>query len=319
MNRREFLALAGLTGMALSGCTKAAPRPSAAPSVLGLTYIPNIQFSPAYAAIEQNLFPLPVTLRHHGQQEGLFQALMSGQEQFVVAGGDEAMVARSQGQPLVVIASYYERYPVEIITMAASGITSVPQLKGKRIGVPGRYGSSWYGLLVALKAAKLTEKDVQIVEIGYTSQAALSGNKVDAVVGFANNDAVQMKLARLDIIEIPLATHVPLVGACLLTTQDVYDSQTAQARSVASGFVAGCTRVSKDRSMALSVTDKYLPQKFTDETRTAADATLGATIGLMTSNGAINTGLWKDMAGFLHGEGLLKAEVNAEDMIRPAI
>ena len=36
------------------------------------------------------------------------------------------------------------------------------------IGVPGKYGESWFGLQVALRSAGLTESDVKITEIGYT-------------------------------------------------------------------------------------------------------------------------------------------------------
>jgi NitT/TauT family transport system substrate-binding protein len=57
--------------------------------------------------------------------------------------------------------------------------------------VPGKFGESWFGLLAALAGANLTQSDVDVVEIGYTAQAALTTGKVEAVVGFSNNDQVK--------------------------------------------------------------------------------------------------------------------------------
>ena len=83
--------------------------------VIGLTYTPNIQFAPFYLALSSGQYSSGVSLRHHGDQEGLFDALLAGTEQVVVAGADEAVVAASNGNGLVVIGGFYQRYPGCII------------------------------------------------------------------------------------------------------------------------------------------------------------------------------------------------------------
>ena len=82
-NRRSFL----LGGAALGGTTLVACGGQAGQQntttngttiTVGLTYIPNIQFSPFYVAESEGLFKdagISLTLRHHGTQEGLFTAL----------------------------------------------------------------------------------------------------------------------------------------------------------------------------------------------------------------------------------------------------
>ena len=63
---------------------------------IGLTYIPNVQFAPVYVADSQGLYNdagVAATIRHHGSDEGLFTALLAGQENVVIASGDEAAVA----------------------------------------------------------------------------------------------------------------------------------------------------------------------------------------------------------------------------------
>ena len=153
-----------------------------------MTYTPNIQFAPFYMSVYAD----GTQLRHHGAQEGQFEALLAGTEHLVVAGGDEAAVAASNGSDLVIVGGYYQRYPACLIVPQDSPITALNQLAGRTIGVPGRTGETWYALQLALETAGLTESDVTIQEIGFTQQAALVGGKVDAVVGFSNNDAVQI-------------------------------------------------------------------------------------------------------------------------------
>ena len=117
LSRRHLLAgslaLTG-TGM-LAACSSGTASRAASASAsrgdraltIGLTYTPNIQFAPFYMATKDGKYATGVELRHHGAQEGLFDALQSGQEQLVVAGADEAVVAVFNGSDLVVVGGYY--------------------------------------------------------------------------------------------------------------------------------------------------------------------------------------------------------------------
>lgn len=307
--KRSLTALVVLL-VALAGCTSAAdPTGStgAATPTIGLTYIPNVQFSPFYVAESTGAYAkagVQPTLRHHGVSEGLFEALVSGQEQFVVAGGDELMQARSQGMDLVAVSSYYRSYPVEIMVAASSSITTLADLKGHSIGLP-KFGENWFALLVALKSAGLTEADVQIKDIGFTQQAALSTGKVDAVVGFSNNDGVQFKLGGFAIRSLPIADgEVPLVGASLITTNTYAKERPEVVRSVVAGTLAGINSVVADQDLAVQAAVKYVPDLTTDAGAKAAKATLTATVKLWASpggsaDGSMSSQQWSAMADFM--------------------
>jgi NitT/TauT family transport system substrate-binding protein len=302
--------------LALAGCA-AAPGPSASGALptptIGLTYIPNIQFSPFYLAetdgdyVKAGVRP---TLRHHGTSEGLFTAIAAGQEQFVIAGGDELMQARSQGVDLVAVASYYRSYPVEIIVPSASPVASLADLKGRTIGLPGKYGESWFGLLVALKSAGLSEADVTIAEIGYTQQAALTTGKVDAVVGFRNNDAVQFELAGLATRSLPISSgDVPLVGACLITTAAYASANPDVVKAVVAATMAGLAAAVEKPERALEVSAGYVPELGTAKGKASAAATLAATKPLWTrDDGSVDASMdaaaWSRMADFLVSSGI---------------
>ncbi len=205
--------LGACASLALAACARrwvgATSRASEGASnvTIGLTYIPNIQFSPVYVADAQGMYNeagIDATIRHHGSHEGFFTALLAGEEDVVIASGDEAVVAASQGLDIVSIGQYYASYPGTVIVPASSEITTLADLKGKTVGIPGEHGANYYATRSAMQEAGLAESDVTISPIGYTQQAALASGQVDAVVGFTNNDAVQMRLAGLEIREIPL-------------------------------------------------------------------------------------------------------------------
>lgn len=328
MRRRDFL-----TGTAalllLAGCTPAttgtttgsatATTAAAATPVIGLTYIPNVQFSPFYVAETDGDFTtagVAPTLRHHGTSEGLFTAIAAGQEDFVVAGGDELMQARSEGVDLVAVAAYYRSYPVEVIVPSGSPIATLADLKGHSIGIPGKYGENWFGLQVALKTAGLTETDVTIKEIGYTQQTALSTNKVDAVVGFSNNEAVQFALAGFATRSLSIADgQVPLVGICLATTTAYATAHPDVVKAVAAGMLAGIRTTTTDQAHALEVSAAYVPGLSAAAAQTAAKATLAATVPLWTTSdgkvdGTLDADQWSAMADFMAAQGLTKDRVD---------
>lgn len=323
MHRRHvLLAGLGILATSLTACASDEPAPTttpsqATPATIGLTYIPNVQFSPFYVAADQGIFTsngVDATLRHHGASEGLFTAIASGQEDFVIAGGDEVVQAVSNGVDLVAVASYFTSYPVVLIVPAASPATSVADLRGKKIGVPGRYGESWFGLQVGLKNAGLTLDDVEIVEIGYTAQAALATNKVDAVVGFSNNDSVQFGLAGFDVRNLSIGDDVPLVSIVLATTRSMLDSRPELVTSVATAMVAGIQAVVDDPEAALTATQSRVPGLSEAASRAAAEATLEATVPLFTGGGEV-TGIldeteWASMTTFLKEQELITTEVD---------
>ena len=160
LSRRHLLA----SGLVLSGTgvLAACSSQSSSPLTIGLTYTPNIQFAPIYMAKKNSKYASGVNLRHHGAQEGLFDALLSGKEQLVVAGADEAVVAASNGSDLVVVGGYYQSYPACLIVPESSPIKTPADLKGKTVGTPGRKGETWYALQLAMDTASLSESDLTI-------------------------------------------------------------------------------------------------------------------------------------------------------------
>lgn len=326
MRRLMVVALAAsmTLGLLLTGCAKA-PAPTAGPArvTIGLSYIPDIQFAPFYVAETRGLFGgLDATLRHHGASEGLFTALQAGQEDFVLAGGDEAVQARAQGMDVVAVGQYYRSYPVVFIVPDTSDVHSVADLRGRSIGVPGRFGETWFGLLAALQAAGLTLEDVTIVEVGYTQQAALTTGKVEAIVGFSNNDQVKFITSGVPVRAVPLdaAKRVPLESIALIAKGSYVSAHQDTVKAVVSGMTEGMKATVAAPATAITDAKAFIPTLGQPGAEAAAQATLAATVPLWTTQGGsvsaeIDKAAWSDMCQFMLDQGLLASPVKVDEVV----
>ncbi|MDO5094310.1 MAG: ABC transporter substrate-binding protein [Propionibacteriaceae bacterium] len=324
LNRRcLLLGAAAATAAPLAACTGAKPAAGEAITV-GLTFIPNVQFSPFYVAESEGLFKdagLDLSIRHHGTQEGLFTALQSGDEHIVFASSDEAMVAAADGLPaLRTFATCYQRYPGVIL--GSAGVTHLSDLAGHSVGVPGGYGSSWFTTLAALKQAGLTADDVAVQPIGWTQVAALTTGKVDAVVGFRNNEAVQLAAAgtpftQLEVID---AAVPQLVGPGLVTLADTVP--TSQLEAVVDAVLEAERRIAADPELALKATETQVPTLADQDQRAQAAKVLEATVEIWATPAGqisldVNPADFTRMGEFLTAAGVI-AQAPAESVLAVA-
>lgn len=289
----------------------------AAEMTVGLTYTPDIQFAPFYVAAEKGYYEdagLDVTLRHHGGSEGLFTAVAGGQEDLVVAGGDEMLQARSQDVPLLNVATLYQEYPVALIVPADSPIETAADLKGHKVGIPGPFGETYFGLVALLRGAGLSEEDVTVEHIGFTQQAALTAGHVDAVMGYVNNDAVRFEQAGQEVRTIPVTEgEVPLVGIGLGVLDATAEERPEDVAAVVEATLRGVRDVVADPQEAVELSAEYVPDLGRQDRQEEALATLAATVPLYGEGDAIgaqDAQTWEAMVTLMQDNGLLDAAVD---------
>lgn len=181
---------------------------------LGMGYVPNVQFAPFYVAQQRGYYRaagLNVTFSY-GSSPNLLQLVGAGRVAFAIADGTDAIAAESQGIPVESVLTLYRRLPVSIFALKKSGIRSVAALRGKSVGVPGRYGSTYVGLLAALKGAGLTPSDVNIKSINFTQAESVARGTVDAAVGYSNNEPVLLQRRGYHITSLEVGSLTGLVG-----------------------------------------------------------------------------------------------------------
>ncbi|QKV94768.1 ABC transporter substrate-binding protein [Streptomyces sp. NA02950] len=327
--RHRVMGAALASAVALAMLTSCAEEPKDAGGkggkgiTVGLTYTPNIQFAPFYAAAEKGYYKdagLNVTLRHHGAAEDLFGALKSGKEDVVYAGGDEMLQARSKNVPVVDIATFYQKYPVGLIVPKDSGIKKPADLKGRKIGTPGPFGETYFGLLALLKEAGLSTKDAKVQNIGFTQQAALTGKKVEGVMGYLNNDAIAFKEAGTAVRAITLDSGdkgEPLVGVGLGAKKSTLDERGDEMKKFVDASLRGMQYVMDHPDETIELSQKYVPSLRGDKQKKNARAVLKATVPLLKNDqgevGVNDPQTWTRMADFMYDQGLLGKTVTPED------
>lgn len=309
-----LLALLALSSLAACG-TASAGNSGTQNVTIGLTYVPNIQFAPFYVADSLGYYKaegLNVTLRHHTFTEDEFGALVAGKEDMIIAGGDETLQARSHGVPITYLAEIFTQYPVTLIVPASSTIQSIADLRGHTIGVPGPYGATYNGLLALLQSAGLTKNDVTIQAIGYTQVPALLGHKVDAVMGYVNNEVIQFQKAGFATRTFPVTSVQPLISDGLAALQSEVTNHPDVVRKVIAATLKGVQYVLAHPQDAVNISKHYVPDLQSAQNAQNALAVLQATLPVMqlaTKPGYIDPQAWQQMATFMQNQGLLSGSI----------
>jgi len=301
------LLLSACGGATSTSSGSASPAPTTTSLTIGLGYIPDIQFAPFYVAKSKGYYSaagLNVTF-NHGIVPDLFGSMVAGRNTFVFAGGDELLAARDKNIQAVDVATIFQKYPVSLIVPSASPIKTLADLKGHTIGVPGAYGSTYTGLLALLYSAHLKLSDVKIQTIGFTQVAALISNKVDAVMGYSNNEALQLPQRGFPVRTFNVSDYQPLVSNGIITTEDTYQHQTAMVKSFVQATLKGLRDVIADPSSALEISKTYVPT-LTDTAQ--ALSVLKATIPIWQGNGQLganDSATWQSMEQFLAAQKMI--------------
>ncbi len=315
-----------------TGSQPASDEPSQTPVALsvGLGYIPSVQFAPFYLADQKGYYKdagLDVTFRHGTDYDVVTLVAQGGQGglDLGLADGTSVIPAVSQGIPIKYVATIYGKFPSIVFAKTSSGITTAADLKGKKLGIPGKYGSSWIMLQALLKSANLTRDDLTIVEYPDFGQgAAVAQGAVDAATGFANNEPVQLRLAGEQVTVLTVDDIVPLPGNGLIVGTATLDTKS----DAVAGFIAATLRameeISADPQVGLDAAIKAVPELAS--ARETQAAILAATIEVWKGPvqqahglGAIEPTDWQKSIDYLTTLKLVAKPVAVDDVIETGL
>lgn len=247
-----------------------------------LTFVPNVQFSPIYVALEKGYFAengFNLTIEHGDENVGV-DLIAAGERQFGLISGEEVIKARANGRPIVTIYEWFQRYPVGIVTAEGNGIESVADLAGRKVGIPGRFGASYNGLIAILTANGMTEDDIQLEEIGFSAPDVFCLGAIDASVVYINNEPLQIQ-QRADAGEcgdvkqvkvFPVAAAVDMVSNGLVTNEETIASDPQLAQAMVTAFDAGLHDAINNPAEAYLISAKYVENlPLSDKLKTALE------------------------------------------------
>jgi NitT/TauT family transport system substrate-binding protein len=275
---------------------------------MGLGYIPNIQFAPFYVAQSKGYYQaagLNVTF-HHGFVNDLIGSMVLGHDNFVFASGDEELVVRSKNLPVVNVATIYRRYPVSLIVPANSSIRTLADIKGHTIGEPVPSGATHIGLLALLYHVHLTLSDVHAESIGFTQVQALLTHRVDAVVGYSNNEPLQLRKQGLQVRTFDVSDYQPMVSNGIITTKSTLQNQPDVVRAFVQATVKGLKDVIANPAEAVQISKSYVQGMDTDNAMSVLQATIPIWQGDgKTPLGYNDSATWQSMEQFLVAQNII--------------
>ena len=302
----------------------AAAGPSAEPVSLtvGLGFIPSVQFAQFYLADQSGAYEdagLIVELQNKIDPD-LITLLGQGAVDIGSGDGTSVIPAVSQGIPVVYTSTIYGQFPSVVIAKEGSGIATAADLAGKRIGIPGRYGSSWIMLQALLESVGLTPDDVTIVLFPDFSQlGGLVQDQVDAATGFANNEPIQLRRAGFEPVVLRVDDSVALPGPGLVTGTATLGSKEAALRAFTATTLDAMEQIASDPQAGLDATFAAVPDLAADPElqREILDATIAALSNPRTGApfGTIDRDGWQQSLDFMAGLGLVPNPVTVDQLV----
>lgn len=315
MNLRRLYLLLALLSIILAACRGTTSDLRKVNLPMG--YVANVQFSPFYVAKARGYFEeagFDVEFDYRWETDGI-QLVAAGEIPFSIASGDQVIQARSQGLPVVAIASWYQRFPVAVVSLDALPLDAPADLAGLRVGIPETFGASYIGLRALLKAGGLTEADIDLLAIGYTQLAALTAGTVDAVVVYANNEPVVMTQRGIAYNALYVWDYADLVSAVIVSSDTFITNEPDAARAFVGAFLKGLEDVLLDPDGAFEICDAFI--EGLDEHAVAQRAVLDTSIEMLWRTdqmGRFHTESWEQAQEVMLEAGLIERAVPVSEL-----
>jgi NitT/TauT family transport system substrate-binding protein len=322
------------SAMPSAGCIPEPP-PSSAPSggsavatttlTVGLGYIPSVQFAAFYRADQAGYYAaegLAITFQNE-IDANLVPKVGAGTVDLGLSDGTSVIPAVSQGIPIKYVATIYAKFPSIVFAKASSGIVDADGLVGKKLGIPGKYGSSWIMLQALLASKKHTVADLTIVEYPDFGQGtAVAQGAVDAATGFDNNEPVQLALSGEKVTVLRIDDVTPLPGPGIIVGTATITAKQAAVAGFVRATLKAMNEIATKPSVGVDAAIQAVPELA--KNRALQEAVLAATIADWRPSGAaagapiggaVDPAAWDKTVAFMTTLGLVPKPVKTIDLL----
>jgi ABC-type nitrate/sulfonate/bicarbonate transport system substrate-binding protein len=238
-----------------------------APTRLRIAYSANtIDQVPTWVAFEAGYFQkngLDVDLQYVGGGTQTLAALVAGDSQVSIQGGNEAMSAVAGGADVMVIANPLPVYAFKL--EAIQGIDSMADLRGKKLAVSTIGGTADVALRTLLRKHGVDpDNDVTIVATGNptTTQGALTSGAVQAALSVPPNLLIAEASGAHPIADLA-SERIPSAQNSVTVPRTWLNANRPIAQKLVDSLVQGLARTKADRAFTQEVIKKYV--KYDDQ------------------------------------------------------
>ncbi len=304
------------TAFAAAGCGEKSEPVDQTPAKHGLDLVldwfPNPDHVAIYEAKAKGYFDqvgLDVKTHVPSDPASPIKQVAAGRAKLAISDEPEVLLARQQGLPVVAVAALVQRPLTSVIATRKSGVASVRDLRGKRVGTAGIPYQSAY-LKTILGRAHVPSSSVKETNVGASLLPAMLSGKVDATLGgFWNVEGVELKdrgakpwIEPVDKLGVPDYDELVLVA-----NADKLADERDDLRLFISAVARGATEARKDpKGATKAVLDANRDLK-SKETAASVRATIPTLFPAGTRPwGYLDPAAWRNYGGWMVSNGLLK-------------
>lgn len=243
---------------------------------LPMGFVADPQYAPFYVAVDRGYYAeegFELEFDYSFETDGV-QLVGNGELPFAIVSGEQVIMARAQEIPIVYIMEWFQKFPIAVVSPAAAGIQSPADLSGRSVGIPGFFGASYVGYVGLLAANNMQESDVNASDIGFSQIEAFLTGQVEAVVGYSNNEPVQLAAQGEDINVIYVSDYVDMVANGIITNETYMNENPERVQGFIRATLRGLQDTLDDPDEAYEISKKYV-EGLDDSRRNVLDASLG--------------------------------------------
>ena len=242
--------------------------------------------------------------------------LIRGQDVLGVITAPEAIMARDEGEPIVVVGAVLQRATAALIWTKESGIGGIADLKGKTVATQG-IPSQKSLLEHVLTEAGVDPAEVEVIGVGNDMIPALLKGKADAIFGgSANVEGIDLESRGLQ----PVVTPVTALGVpdydelVLVALQNVAEANPKLIEDFVSALAQGASSAKANPQGAVKVLEAS-GEKNPETSSKAMHRQIAATVGMLSSSGHIDPDRFQRLIDWMFENELIGKDYSAEELL----
>lgn len=288
------------------------------PVVTQVNWIDDVEWAGFYLADERGYFAdagieheLRLVFDDAGDFLDPITEVAEGRAQFGVADMTTILTARAAGQPVVAVATVYQRHPLALTSLAENEITQPEDLVGKTVEVSG-VSTVVFQALLASEDIALSSVNV-VDRTDYSLQPLLSG-EADVIDAWVTSEVVELTLEDIDFNMILASDYgIEVYPAVIFTREDLIADQ----HDMVQGYVNAVLHGYQDGYQEPDAVVDIVAELPTERSREMHDESMQRSRPLMKPSGSevgmMSPDVWEFAQEILLAQELLSEPLDLEE------